>query len=149
MVRGPGLPPALYAPLQAPCDHAAPADSRWLVPAEERAVGLVSRLVLNLAVALDDRAGPPAATFGPVTRRRKGDKRRRVVSLAGASDRALRLDVANDLREHVSDYLSGDAKRLYKARRIVRGHWRNQPWGPGGSLRRLIWIAPFWKGPEA
>jgi hypothetical protein len=31
---------------------------------------------------------------------------------------------------------------------IVDGHWRNQPYGPGHSLRRLQWIAPFVKGPE-
>ena len=31
---------------------------------------------------------------------------------------------------------------------IVDGHWRNQPYGVGHSLRRLQWIAPFIKGPE-
>lgn len=30
----------------------------------------------------------------------------------------------------------------------VRGHWRNQPHGPGRSLRRLQWIEPFWRGPD-
>lgn len=30
----------------------------------------------------------------------------------------------------------------------VQGHWRNQAHGPGHSLRKLIWILPFWKGPE-
>lgn len=29
----------------------------------------------------------------------------------------------------------------------VRGHWRNQPHGPGRMYRRLQWIEPFWKGP--
>jgi hypothetical protein len=31
---------------------------------------------------------------------------------------------------------------------IVRGHWRNQPYGPGNSLRRPVWIKPHYKGPE-
>lgn len=31
---------------------------------------------------------------------------------------------------------------------LVRGHWRNQAWGPRASLRRATWIQPFWKGPE-
>lgn len=31
---------------------------------------------------------------------------------------------------------------------IVRGHWRQQPYGPGGELRRPRWIAPYVKGPE-
>lgn len=30
----------------------------------------------------------------------------------------------------------------------VSGHWRNQPHGPGKTLRKLIFIAPFWRGPE-
>lgn len=30
----------------------------------------------------------------------------------------------------------------------VRGHWRNQPHGPGRMYRRLQWIEPYWKGPE-
>lgn len=31
---------------------------------------------------------------------------------------------------------------------LVRGHWRQQAHGPGHSLRKPIWIEPFWKGPE-
>ncbi|MEU4224367.1 hypothetical protein AB0F17_08740 [Nonomuraea sp. NPDC026600] len=31
---------------------------------------------------------------------------------------------------------------------VVRGHWRQQPYGPKGSLRRPVWIAPHVKGPE-
>jgi len=30
----------------------------------------------------------------------------------------------------------------------VRGHWRNQPYGPERALRRRQWILPFWKGPD-
>jgi hypothetical protein len=29
----------------------------------------------------------------------------------------------------------------------VRGHWRNQPYGPERMYRRLQWIEPYWKGP--
>lgn len=31
---------------------------------------------------------------------------------------------------------------------VVRGHWRNQAYGPESSLRRRQWIQPFFKGPE-
>lgn len=30
----------------------------------------------------------------------------------------------------------------------VAGHWRNQPHGPQNSLRKLLWIQPFWRGAE-
>jgi len=33
-------------------------------------------------------------------------------------------------------------------RHMVRGHWRNQPWGPHRSLRRMKWIEPHWRGPD-
>lgn len=35
-----------------------------------------------------------------------------------------------------------------KNRHAVRGHMRNQPYGPGRSRRRQIWIAPYVKGPQ-
>jgi len=31
---------------------------------------------------------------------------------------------------------------------LVRGHWRQQPYGPQRKLRRMTWIDPFVKGPE-
>jgi hypothetical protein len=36
----------------------------------------------------------------------------------------------------------------YQHRWIVSGHWKRQVYGPGGSLRRPIWVAPYIKGPE-
>lgn len=30
----------------------------------------------------------------------------------------------------------------------VSGHWRNQPYGKGREQRKLIFISPFWRGPE-
>jgi hypothetical protein len=33
-------------------------------------------------------------------------------------------------------------------RTLVRGHWRRQPYGPENSLTKVIWIRPFWRGPE-
>lgn len=31
---------------------------------------------------------------------------------------------------------------------MVRGHWRNQPHGEGLASRRLVWIRPYFKGPD-
>lgn len=42
---------------------------------------------------------------------------------------------------------SGNGSPL-TVRYSVRGHWRNQPHGPARSLRKLMWIQPYWKGPE-
>jgi hypothetical protein len=43
---------------------------------------------------------------------------------------------------------AGDAGREYSCRWVVRGHWRNQPWGPNRSLRRPTWVLPHVKGPD-
>lgn len=32
---------------------------------------------------------------------------------------------------------------------LVMGHYRNQAHGPGRTLRKLMWIEPFWRGPDA
>lgn len=38
--------------------------------------------------------------------------------------------------------------RQYTHRWEVEGHWRNQAYGPGRTLRRSVWIAPYVKGPK-
>jgi hypothetical protein len=38
-------------------------------------------------------------------------------------------------------------ERTYHVRWPVRGHWRNQPYGPGRRYRRPTYIAPYIKGP--
>lgn len=38
--------------------------------------------------------------------------------------------------------------REYRHRWIVRGHWRQQPHGPGRSQRRTTWVPSYVKGPE-
>ncbi|MEV4545252.1 hypothetical protein [Micromonospora echinaurantiaca] len=42
----------------------------------------------------------------------------------------------------------GDQRRFQTSRFWVSGHWRNQPYGPGRTLRRPIYISPFLRGPE-
>lgn len=58
-----------------------------------------------------------------------------------------------DLRQQVSEYITGTRTGTRKGASptvqfIVRGHWRQQVHGVGRSLRKTIWIKPFWKGPE-
>lgn len=41
---------------------------------------------------------------------------------------------------------SGGGKPL--VRFMVRGHWRRQPHGPERQERKLIWVRPYYKGPD-
>lgn len=86
--------------------------------------------------------------------------------LAKAKSREKRKDIKGEMkRTSRVDYIlvgrniprlmpsesgsSIDSKhREINARFIVRGHWRNQPYGPDNSLRRPVWIKPYYKGPE-
>lgn len=36
----------------------------------------------------------------------------------------------------------------YSHRFLVRGHWKRQRHGEGGTERKIIWVAPYIKGPE-
>lgn len=56
------------------------------------------------------------------------------------------------LRENLHSPRSVDGspatpRREYSHRFIVRGFWRQQPYGKGGALRRRQWIPPYVKGP--
>lgn len=71
------------------------------------------------------------------------------------SNRVRLVDVRENLdapdgleRENNADNSGNDGKRReYAYRFIVRGFYRNQPYGPERKLRRRQWIPPFVKGP--
>jgi len=65
-----------------------------------------------------------------------------------ASKEPIIIDVGKSIEP--KDGFSPDSGHTYElsVRYVVRGHWRQQPCGPGNTERRLTWIAPYWKGPE-
>lgn len=56
----------------------------------------------------------------------------------------VRMDLREKLRTALSDRRRGGVP---KVQFIVRGHWKQQPWGPGQRLRKTRWQEPYWKGP--
>lgn len=68
------------------------------------------------------------------------------------SNRVRLVDVRENLeapdgRETPDTGTETGKRREYAYRFIVRGFYRNQPYGPGRKLRRRQWIPPFVKGP--
>lgn len=56
-----------------------------------------------------------------------------------------------DLRRHARAKPETTEERVHRSptvRFMVRGHWRNQAYGPKRGLRRPLYISPFIKGPE-
>ncbi|MDC3958528.1 hypothetical protein KEG38_32025 [Polyangium jinanense] len=112
---------------------------------DERVAALIGRLIVNTCLAMSDPARVRApAPAGPRGRRRKADARR-----GGEVPRTMIFRVGKplekDFRPAVRDYLEG-RKRNLSVQTLVAGHWKMQPHGPGFSLRRLIYVEPYWRG---
>lgn len=57
------------------------------------------------------------------------------------------IDLRRLARPDHDDPDSTGAAREYHHRWLVRGHWRQQPCGPGRAARRPVYVAPHIKGP--
>jgi hypothetical protein len=54
-----------------------------------------------------------------------------------------------DVRPAIQDYINGKRHGASPTVQfVVRGHWRNQACGLKLSQRKIMWIKPYWKGPE-
>jgi hypothetical protein len=45
----------------------------------------------------------------------------------------------------MSKYSAGSVEECVQSLRLT-GHWKNQPYGPDRSLRKFIYILPYWRG---
>jgi len=64
---------------------------------------------------------------------------------------APEVTVVDLRRQYTPQDQDGDGEagsRHYRFRWVVSGHWRNQAYGPGQSLRRQTWVPSYVKGPE-
>lgn len=110
---------------------------------EARSVLLLRRLVVNTCVSMANSTArqigkhPSDWTKGPP---RHGPPAFRVFRVG--------KPIEMDCRPAIQAYLGGTRRDPLKVQFLVRGHWRHQTHGPGNELRKLIWIQPFWKGPE-
>lgn len=60
----------------------------------------------------------------------------------------LTRNVRVDCRDRVRDIIQGRKSGNVSVQILVRGHWKNQVYGPGRSERKFIHIEPYWRGPE-
>jgi transcription elongation factor Elf1 len=113
-----------------------------------RAVEMVGRLIAGacmLATADKDIEKRP---WQPKT---KSERRRTPGVEPPAGTRFIvTQNIELDLRKQVHEYISGRSRKggELTVQFVVRGHRRWQAHGPKHSQRKLIWINPFWKGPE-
>jgi hypothetical protein len=111
---------------------------------DDRLLVMVRRLVTGLLLAIQaerftDRIVRGKHRLGKVRR----DPDHRVVCVGAP----VRVDV----RDAVSAYLNdgdGSKRSPPTVQVLVRGHYKRQVCGLGGAERRIIWVEPYWRGPE-
>jgi hypothetical protein len=57
-------------------------------------------------------------------------------------------DVKVDVRRAVRDYCRGVTRSAPTVQHLVRGHWKRQICGAALADRKLIFVEPYWRGPE-
>ena len=103
----------------------------------------VLRMVVNVALYLAERPHEWTAPRWWKRRAKIGEHGAHRTHLIGRA-----VKIAPMLQTlHAQARKAGNLWRV-DVRFLVRGHWRNQPFGAGRVLRRRIWIMPFWKGPD-
>ena len=60
-------------------------------------------------------------------------------------DKRRRIILGPDVQLEVLD---GGTGAPLTVRVRVQGHWKRQPHGPGKAERKIIWIQPYWRGPD-
>jgi hypothetical protein len=102
------------------------------------------RVLANTLLYINSNGGLPTekrvGSDIPVEREHKTEPRFRV-------GRPIKLD--GRLKAAIKEGLGGGASWKLESRFVVRGHWRNQAYGPQFSLHRQKWIEPYYKGPES
>jgi hypothetical protein len=110
---------------------------------DERVASLIGRLIVNTCLAMSD----PERVQGPAPKRRRAPRpwERRTSPEPKTSVFRVGKPITHDFRPAVRDYIAGK-RRTLGVQTLVAGHWKMQPHGPGLSLRKLIFVIPYWRG---
>lgn len=109
---------------------------------DARVVRMAKRLVVGLLYTMQHTnnfrsiGGTSKSPKGP----RGGPPKHRVI-MVGAP-------IKVDCRPAVERYLSSSKSAPPSVQMLVRGHYKRQVIGIGRSGRKVIWIEPYWRGPE-
>jgi hypothetical protein len=116
-----------------------------ITDADGRVGALLGRLVINTCLSLSSpeltkETGPGHAAWSRAAAQ---------PAKMGGQVRTFKVGrpVAIDLRERVREYVRGERHKV-EVRSMIRGHFRRQHHGEGNRLVKVIWVEPFWRGPE-
>lgn len=83
-------------------------------------------------------------TVVKASKRKSIKKKLNRLSKTGANVVGSLIRVNRTLSTYMNEHIQRNVK--IKSSFMVRGHWRNQPYGEGKQLFKLIWIIPYLKG---
>lgn len=113
---------------------------------EDRVSIMVGRLVLGACVMMTQRANYLERPYN--ARKKLGPFAERLGKRPeGARIYQIGKPVTIDLREAVRAYVEGQGRGPLTTQKVVAGHLKRQPHGPGSSLRKWIIIEPYFQGP--
>lgn len=115
----------------------------------------VTRWMLNLTVyVMDAHVRRETAELYPDAERLRrrmhtatGKKRERIKGELNRIPHRPHIIIGHDVAPPQADANRGSGYRL-EVRQLVRGHRKHQPFGPGRSERKEIFVAPYWRGPD-
>jgi hypothetical protein len=112
---------------------------------EDRVSILAARLVLGACIMMTDKSNYKEKVVrinpGLASLRRRGSKE--PISRVYVVGQPVKVD----FRMAVREYLKGTLRSL-TVQSLVAGHHKSQPHGPASSLRKWIFVKPYWRGPE-
>lgn len=112
-----------------------------LAETHESDVRSLVNILFNTILYINDPSRPKDET------ERKGSRKLKV-SNDGSVNRVSHEYIRLSAPKSYKSLSSGSSCAALDARFIVRGHYRNQAYGENWKDHRMIWIQPFWKGPE-
>jgi len=117
-----------------------PSGENGPLPGDEGALTMAWRLAFNLPLYLKHR--PSGSTLSGKTVNHDHGDRSTLYEIG--SDVKLNMALRDAARASCNEKNRG-AWNL-ATRFIVRGHWKQQPHGPGRTERKMIFVQPYWKG---
>lgn len=111
--------------------------------AKSRCMVLAQRLVTGLLYTLQHTDNfVSRVTGGQNSRRERSDPTHRIVTVGSP--------IKVNFKPQIEQWISSDPKRQKPPnfQHVVRGHYKRTVVGIGRCGRRVVWIQPYWRGPE-
>lgn len=115
------------------------------VPRVQRIFAMAKRLVAGLVLAMQNADNFKTRSVAARTslRKRENPEPAHRVTVIG---KPLRIDCRDSVRKYLDATTRSHAPPSVQT--LVRGHHKRQVMGVARSLRKVIWVEPYWRGPE-